>query len=108
MAVLSRVLRDSTVYTLLCRSASWLVGRSVPLIGSGAKGSMTYTFTHMGNFLLLPLLLLRPPSDPSLEAQFPVSRPKPQFQSPNPSLEALFLASRPKSQPGGPDPSLEA
>ena len=37
------------------------------------KGSMTYAFTHMGNFflllLLLLLLLLRPPhSNPSFEA----------------------------------------
>ena len=41
------------------------------------KGSMTYAFTHMGDFLLL--LLLRPsPSNPSLKAQIPVSRPKSQ------------------------------
>ena len=44
------------------------------------KGSMSYAFTHMGNFLLLLLLLLRPPPlksqsqgpNPSLEAQIPV------------------------------------
>ena len=45
------------------------------------KGPMTYAFTHMGNFLLLLLLLLRTPLPP---------------------------ASRPISQPGGPYPSLEA
>ena len=46
------------------------------------KGSMTYAFTHMGNFLLLLLLLLlllRPPtSNPCLWVQIPVSRPKSQ------------------------------
>ena len=50
---------------------------------AASKGSMTYTFTHIGNFLLLLLLLpflllllpLRPPpSNPSLEAQIPVLR----------------------------------
>ena len=64
------------------------------------KGSMTYAFTHMGDFLLLLhlLLLLRPPpSNPSLEAQIPVSRPKSQSRGPNPSLKAQILASRPKS-----------
>ena len=45
------------------------------------KGSMTYAFTHMGNFLFL--LLLCPPAksnpsqiNPSIKAQIPVSRPK--------------------------------
>ena len=56
------------------------------------KGSMTYTFTHMRNFLLLLLLCiplqahisaLRPISQPrgrypSFEAQTPVLRPNPQ------------------------------
>ena len=51
------------------------------------KGSMTYAFTHMGNFFLLLLLLHTPPSKlkiqpksstPSLEPQIPASRLKTQ------------------------------
>ena len=60
------------------------------------KGSMTYAFKIMGNFLLLPLfilLLCTPPSNPSLEAQIPVLRPKSQSWDLNPSLEAQILAS---------------
>ena len=38
-----------------------------------------------------------PPSNPSLKAQIPVSRPKSQSWGPNPSLKAQILASRPKS-----------
>ena len=60
------------------RLVGWSVGRS-PFWAAAPKGSMTYAFTHMGDFLLLLLLLLRPPpSNPSLEAQIPVSRPKSQ------------------------------
>ena len=47
------------------------------------KGSMTYAFTHMGDFLLLLLLLLCPPPP-----QIPVLTPKFQSWGPNPSLEA--------------------
>ena len=60
---------------------------------------MTYAFTHMGNFLLL-LLLLRPPLVSN-------SRPKHQPQSPNTSLEAQIIALRHKCQPSGPNPSLK-
>ena len=63
------------------------------------KGSITYTFTHMGNFLLL-LLLLGPPLVSN-------SRPKHQPQSPNTSLEAQIIALRHKCQPSGPNPSLK-
>ena len=35
-----------------------MVGRLVPFWAAAPKGSMTYAFTHMGNFLLLLLLLL--------------------------------------------------
>ena len=55
-----------------CLSRLWL-----KLRGSRAaapKGSMTYAFTHMGNFLLL----LRTPPPPSLQAYIPASRPKSQ------------------------------
>ena len=55
------------------------------------KGSMTYAFTHMGNFpllLLLLLLLLRTPPPPKLHAHISASRPISQPQGPNPSLEA--------------------
>ena len=57
-------------------ACSWRGCRAV-----AQKGSMTYAFTHMGDFLLLLylLLLLRP-----LPPQIPVSRPK--FQSRGPYL----------------------
>ena len=42
------------------RLVGWSVGRS-PFWAAAPKGSMTYAFTHMGDFLLLLLLLLRPP-----------------------------------------------
>ena len=51
------------------------------------KGSMTYAFTHMGNFLLLPLLQRTPP-------QIPALRPKFQPRGRNPSLEAQILTLR--------------
>ena len=51
------------------------------------KGSMTYAFTHMGNFLLL-LLLLRTPPPPSLQAYISAWRPISQPRGPNPSLDA--------------------
>ena len=48
---------------------------------AAAKGSMTYAFSHMGNFLLLffSSFFVRPSpprSNPSLEAQIPAVRPK--------------------------------
>ena len=49
------------------------------------KGSMTYAFTHMGDFLLLRLLRTPPP--PSLEAHIPALRPKSHPRGPNPSKE---------------------
>ena len=80
------------------RLVSWSVSQSVgwsPFWAEALKGSMTYAFTHMGNFfLLLLLLLLCPPP------QIPVSRPKFQSQGQNPSPEAQIPALRPKSQPG--------
>ena len=72
-----------------------------PFWAAAPKGSMTYAFTHMGDFLLLllHLLLLRPPlkSQPrglnfSLKAKIPVPRLKFQPWGPNPSLEAQILA----------------
>ena len=74
------------------------------------KGSMTYAFTHMGDFLLLLLLLLlhASPSNPSLEAQIPVSRPKSQLQGPNLSLKVQILAWRLKYGPQGWDLELQA
>ena len=77
-----------------CLSRLWL-----KLRGSRAaapKGSMTYAFTHMGDFLLLLFLLLRP------------SPLKSQSRGPNSSLEAQIPVLRPKSQPQGPNPSLKA
>ena len=50
------------------------------------KGSMTYAFTHMGNFLLL-----RTPPPPSLQAHFSAWRPITQPRGPNSSLEAQIL-----------------
>ena len=88
LAVLSRVLRDSTLRYVgpsVGRSVGWLIGRLVPFWAAAPKGSMTYAFTHMGNFLLLLLLLLlRPPPlksqsqgpNSSLEDQIPVLRAK--------------------------------
>ena len=55
-----------------------------PFWAAALKGSMTYAFTHMGDFLLLLLLLLL------------------LLRTPPPPV------SRPISQPGGPYPSLEA
>ena len=65
-----------------CLSRLWL-----KLRGSRAaapKGSMTYAFTHMGNFLLL----LRTPPPPSLQAYISAWRPISQPRGPNPSLDA--------------------
>ena len=44
----SRVLRDSTP-----RYVGRSVGRLLPFWAAAPKGSMTYAFTHMGNFRLL-------------------------------------------------------
>ena len=66
-------------------------GIILPFWAAAPKGSMTYAFTHMGNFLQLLLLLLR------TIPQSPASRPKFQSRGPNPSLEAQILAARPKS-----------
>ena len=57
------------------------------------KGSITYSFTHVGNFLLL-LLLPRP---------FPL---KSQSQGPNSSIVAQIPATRPMSQPSFKAPRL--
>ena len=74
----------------------------LPFWAAVPKGSMTFTFTHMGNFLLLPLLPHSPsPSDPTLEAQIPVLRPKSQ-------LEAQIPFWRPKFSLRGPNLSLVA
>ena len=65
-------------------------------------GSVTYAFTHMGNFLLLLLpllLLLTPPSTSGLISQ---------SHGPYPSLEAQILVLRPNSQPHGPNPNPKA
>ena len=74
------------------------------------KGSMTYAFTHMWDFLLLLLLLLpllRTPPPPSHEAHISASRPIFLPRGPNPSLEAQIPTSRPKSLPQGPNSSLK-
>ena len=60
--------------------------RQPPFWATASKGSMTYAFTHMGNFLLL--LLLHTPPLPSLRAHFSAWRPISQPLGPNPSLEA--------------------
>ena len=68
----------------------WLLGQLVrPFWAAAPKGSMTYAFTHMGNFLLL-LLLLRTPLPP---ASRPISHPG----GPYPSLEGQIPVLRPKS-----------
>ena len=83
------------------------------------KGSMTYAFTLMGNFLLLLLLCTplpsasRPKSQPqgpnsSLEAPIPTLRLKSQSRGSNLSQEAQIPASKLKSQLQGPDSSLQA
>ena len=62
------LLRDSTA-SYVGPLVGQLVGQSVgcsPFGAAAPKGSMTYAFTHMGNFFLL--LLCPPPSNPSLEA----------------------------------------
>jgi len=71
-----------------------------------SKGSMTYAFTHMGHFLLLPCPSVGPP--PSLEAQIPVPKPKSQSHDPNPSLETQILAWRLGSRSLGGDLGLKA
>ena len=60
---------------------------------------MTYAFTHMGNFLLLLLLLRTPfpqPSGPylSLEPHIPASKPKSQSWGPNPLRQEFWPWSR--------------
>ena len=71
------------------------------------KGLMTYAFIHMGNFLLLLLLLLRIPLPPNLKAHIPALRLLSQPRGPNPRREAQIPTSRPKSQPQGPNSSLK-
>ena len=73
------------IYCLLCFCAA------------APKGSMTYAFTHMGNFLLLLLLLFRTRPPPSLQAHISASRSISQPRGPNPSLEVQIPTSRPKS-----------
>ena len=69
------------------------------------KGSITYDFTHMGDFLLL----LRPSVHPPiLKAQIPVPRPKSQSRGPNPIQKAQIPGLGPKSHPLGSNPSCEA
>ena len=71
-----------------------------PFWAAAPKGSMTYAFTHIRDFLLLlPFLLCTPPHPPALR---PISQPR----GPNPSLEAQIPTSRPKSPPQGPNSSL--
>ena len=77
--------------------------KGVAFWAAAPKGSMTYAFTHMGNFLLL----LRTPPPPSLQAYISAWRPISQPRGPNPSLEAQIPPSRPKSQPQGPNSSLK-
>ena len=90
------------------------------LMGSRAaapKGTMTYVFTHRGNFSssfssvcpLPPRLKSQPPGpNPSLKAQIPASRPKSQPWGSNSNLEAQIPVSRLKSQPQGSNPCLYA
>ena len=73
------------------------------------KGPMTYAFTHMGDFLLL-LLLLHPPlwlqsPNSSPEAPIPASRLLFQPWGLNPSPKAQTPASRLQSQPEGSNPN---
>ena len=67
------------------------------------KGSMTYAFTRMGNFLLLPPSFSYPPfplgPNPSLETKIPTSWSSFQPQGPNPRGKAQIPAQRPKYQP---------
>ena len=86
----------------------------LPFWAAAPKGSMTYAFTHTGDFLLLFLLLCPPPlksqsrgQNSSLKAKIPVSRPKSQSRSPNPSLEARIWALRLGSGPQGWNLGLE-
>ena len=68
--------------------------------GSGPEGVDDLCFHTYGGFSPSsppPPPPSLPPSNPSLEAQIPVSRPKSQSRGPNPSLKAQILASRPKS-----------
>ena len=87
-----------SIHVSICPSIHLLVRHTLlfwvfAFWAAAPQGSMTYAFTHMGDFLLLLLLLLLRPSPP----QIPVSRPKFQSRGPNPSLEAQIPASRPKS-----------
>ena len=58
---------DGTNFLVACyatlhpaMSVHWSVGRLVPFWAAAPKGSMTYAFTHMGDFLLLLLLSFGP------------------------------------------------
>ena len=57
---------------------------------AASKGSITYAFTHMGDFLLL----LRNPPPPSLQAHVSAWRPKSHPQGPNLNLKAQIPVSR--------------
>ena len=67
-------------------------------LAAALKGSMTYTFTHMGNFLLL--LLLSPSVHPPL-IQILASRPKSQSRCSNPIFKAQIPPSRLGLRPHG-------
>ena len=115
---------------LPCLSRLWLKLRGEQ--GSGPEGVDDLCFHTCGGFSPpSPPSPSPPPSNPSLEAQIPVSRPKFQFRGPNPCLEAQILTyaftdmgnflllllllldspppiSRPKFQFQGPNPSHKA
>ena len=86
---------------LVRRSVGWLVGwRSVgPLFGQWPRRGRWPMLSHIwGNFSFsFSFFSVPPPSNPSLEAQIPASRPKSQSRGPNPKLEAQIQASRPKT-----------
>ena len=86
---------------LFCPHSSF----SYPFWAAAPKGSMTYAFTHRGNFSssssFIPLPLKSQPrgQNPSLEAHILASRPKSHPRDPNPNLETQILALTSKSQP---------
>ena len=76
---------------------------SDPFWVEAPKESISYTFTHMGNFLLL-LLLIPLHTPPTI----PVSRPNFQSQGPNPSCKTPIPAKRSRFGPQGWDLGLQS
>ena len=104
-AYLGRGTTNARVRCVFCLFFGYSRG-AYTLLGSGPEGVDHLCFHTYGGFSPSPST--SPPSNSSLEAQIPVSRPKSQPLVPNPGLKTQILALRPKSQLQGPNLREEA